>query len=799
MLIAGHAALARADTLEGIHKIQHVVIINQENRSFDTYFGTYPGANGIPGGVCLPDPQNGGCIAPFYNTSEKNFGGPHGSEATEVDIDGGKMDGFVASAEQRKKCQKNEPFCGACTEEELEKEARCNDVMGYHDARQLPNYWKYAEKYVLQDDMFQSVASWSLPEHLYGISGWSAICPHNDPNGLHCVNDVNPESLSHEAYGPVIPGKATYSWTDLPHLLTAHGVSWRYYLFEGGEPDCVNDESVSCAKKKQNHFTPGIWNPLPAFTDVQEDNSLGNIQSLVKFYEAVHQTTECELPSVSWVVPNLKVSEHPRSLIASGQTYVTTLINSIMRSPCWGSTAIFLTWDDWGGFYDHVAPPQIDENGYGIRVPGLTISPYARKGLIDHQQLSHDAYLKFIEDDFLEGQRLNPATDGRPDARTSVREEAAGLGDLASEFDFTQEPSAPVLLSPHPLPGPPSRAPGSPHEAPTVKTGAASAVTMSSATLAGTVNPNLGIISVCRFEYGNTSSLGSSVPCSNLPEYGQHNQEVSAQLEGLAANKKYFYKLTASNNEGDSAQGETEIFKTAAHAGLPQIGRCKIAPTHTGRYTEPACRTFSAGQNSGAFEWLPGPAAGGLKGKLGGATIGAPGQLQVRCTSGSVTGAVSSPTSLEASIALEGCQTVKSKEPCQTPGAGAATIATEPLNGTIDYVTGGEVPSVGIALEPAGEATMLVTYECAVGGGTRISERGSVIATTPADVLSKSISLKFTAKKNHQQPEAFEGQPNSVLTALIEPLGGGATEAGSTWSATITATLEEALEIKATN
>ena len=148
---------------------------------------------------------------------------------------------------------------------------------------------------------------------------------------------------------------------------------------------------------------------------------------------------------------------------------------------------------------------------------------------------------------------------------------------------------------------------------------------------------------------------------------------------------------------------------------------------------------------------------------------------------------------------LEGCQTQKSKEPCQTPGAGTSTIATEPLGGTVDYVTGGAEPSVGIGLEPGGEATMLVVYECAVGGGTRISERGGVIATTAADVLSKSLSLKFTAKKNHQQPDAFEGDPSLVLTALIEPLGGTASEAGSTWSATITATLEEPLEIKATN
>jgi phospholipase C len=135
------------------------------------------------------------------------------------------------------------------------------------------------------------------------------------------------------------------------------------------------------------------------------------------------------------------------------------LINSIMRSRCWNSSSIFLSWDDWGGFYDHVAPPTIDQNGYGLRVPGLVISPYAKTGYIDHQQLSHDAYLKFIEDDFLAGARLNPMTDGRPDSRPDVREEAPGLGNLASDFNFERPPRPPLLLSPHPRPGPPSEPP----------------------------------------------------------------------------------------------------------------------------------------------------------------------------------------------------------------------------------------------------------------------------------------------------------------------------------------------------
>jgi hypothetical protein len=123
-----------------------------------------------------------------------------------------------------------------------------------------------------------------------------------------------------------------------------------------------------------------------------------------------------------------------------------------MRSPDWPSTAIFLSWDDWGGFYDHVAPPQIDQNGYGLRVPGIVISPYARAGFVDNQTLSHDAYLKFIEDDFLGGERINPTTDGRPDPRPDVREANPALGDLAADFDFTQPPAPPFLLPVHPAP-----------------------------------------------------------------------------------------------------------------------------------------------------------------------------------------------------------------------------------------------------------------------------------------------------------------------------------------------------------
>ncbi len=458
MVVLGLAAASGAVAEpEGIHKIQHVVVIMQENRSFDSYFGTYPGANGIPAGVCEPDPVNGGCVAPFYDPNDENYGGPHGHGAFTGDLDGGKMDGFIGQAEKGSNCSSTEPDCSPCTEQDAS--AQCVDVMGYHDAREIPNYWTYAQNFVLQDDMFEPNSSWSWPEHLFEVSAWSATCSNwSDP--MSCVSAIE---------GPPDPREKikfyeehSLPWTDITYLLHQHKpeVSWRYYVFEGSEPDCEDDEAMTCAPVSQGPTTPGIWNPLSYFGDVREDGQLGNVQSLTNFYTAVHDTSECGLPNVSWITPNNKVSEHPTALVSTGQAYVTTLINSIMRSPCWDSTAVFLTWDDWGGFYDNVVPPDIDENGYGFRVPGLVISPYARAGYIDHQQLSHDAYLKFIEDDFLEGEALNPQTDGRPDSRPDVREQAVGLGNLESDFDFCQAPRAPLLLPTHPAPGPASDPPG---------------------------------------------------------------------------------------------------------------------------------------------------------------------------------------------------------------------------------------------------------------------------------------------------------------------------------------------------
>src|SRR5579875_2499402 len=456
-------AAATASTLQGIHKIQHVVVIMQENRSFDNYFGTYPGADGIPmkngkPTVCVPDPESGECVAPFPDNGDHNTSGPHGESNAVADIDGGKMDGFIGQAQHK--------F----------DDAAATDVMSYHTGASLKNYWEYAHRYVLQDHLFASSESWSLSEHLYMVSGWSASCGgpdgddeddpsscvsdesgdnqppdrHADPSNvvhqcagatesracrtalasthirprlrpavyhlmrdncdlsgsfvawsdtytdgtyMQCTSAINASSLPDRVKTTLL-GQASYlkppdyAWTDLTYLLHKQNVSWRYYVMNGHEPDCRDDTEATCPAHRQNARTPGIWNPLPYFDDVHEDHQLRDVAPLKRFYRAARLGT---LPAVSWVTPNSTVSEHAPHSVSAGQAYVTGLVNSIERGPDWPSTAIFISWDEWGGFYDHVVPPTVDGGGYGLRVPGLLISPYARRGYIDNQVLSHDA------------------------------------------------------------------------------------------------------------------------------------------------------------------------------------------------------------------------------------------------------------------------------------------------------------------------------------------------------------------------------------------------------------------------
>ncbi len=434
--------------------IRHVLIIMQENRSFDSYFGTYPGANGIHAGVCVPlnpsAPQQG-CVAPFHDVHDANAGGPHtaAAAASDLDIVGGiaQLDGFVAAqASAAVNCQPTKPNCAGSIDG-----ARRHDVMGYHTAREIPNYWSYAQHFVLQDNLFEGVRSWSLPAHLELTSEWVASCGNYGSVGT-CASAVNvPRNIT------------TYPWVSLFELLDRHGVSWKYYLGDGNEPDC-DDDAMTCAPQLQTTSVPSIWNPAPAFAWVKSKGANYLALHNPPIEQVLADIKAGRLPQVAWLVPANDYSEHPPAGITAGMEYVTSVVNAVMQSPYWTDTVIFLTWDDWGGFYDHVQPPLVDTLadgvtplGYGLRVPGLTISAYARAGTIDHAVLSFDSYATFFEDLFMNGARLNPASLGEPDARPDVRDSLtevtlpdgakAPIGNLLDEFDFSQAPLPPLVLS----------------------------------------------------------------------------------------------------------------------------------------------------------------------------------------------------------------------------------------------------------------------------------------------------------------------------------------------------------------
>jgi phospholipase C len=420
----------------GLSKIKHVIVIMQENRSFDHYFGMYPGADGIPVDgngnptVCVNDPKTGDCVYPWHDSTDVSNGGPHGVRSANKDVNGGAMDGFISEYETGLRNCLNKPGSPDCGVPKPQP-----DVMSYKLRSDLPEYWAYADNYVLQDHMFEPSLTWSLVAHLNMLSGWAARCSRvDDPSS--CENEVDAVDDARFQASP------NYAWTDITHLLNQYSVPWGYYVFDGTEPDCVNPADLTCIPLPQSYRTGSIWNPLPNFTDVRQNGQLGNIQSVDNFAAAARNGT---LPAVSWVVPTNSVSEHPPAKITDGRKYVTYMVNQVMQGPDWDSSAIFLAWDDWGGFYDHVNPPRIDANGLGLRVPGLIISPYAKRGYIDHNVHSFDSYLRFIEDVFLGGARLDPTTDGRPDPRPVVRENSP-VSDLSDDFDFTQPPRPPVVI-----------------------------------------------------------------------------------------------------------------------------------------------------------------------------------------------------------------------------------------------------------------------------------------------------------------------------------------------------------------
>jgi phospholipase C len=398
------AQAAAAHVPNGLHKVDHIVWIIQENHSFDNYFGTYPGVDGTPPGTCSPVlPGSKRCVAPFHMPK----GMPpcdlaHRWVIAHAAYDHGAMDGYVWAE-------------------------GTSYTIGYYDQSDIPNYWNYAKHYTLCDRFFSSLMGASLPNHLYTVAAQSGGVINNIFS-IHEIEDV-------------LDSPGGYSFATMVNLFTKANISWKYYV----ETQPVNPTKGNrdyLADPDPKHYS--LWNPLPGFKAIRDNPAdMAHLVSLNEYFRDLQRGT---LPEVSWIVPMGRDSEHPPASPAVGMWYVTRLVNALMESPYWKETVIFLTWDDYGGFFDHVPPPLVDAYGYGPRVPTLVISPFARTDYVSHETYDFTSMLKFIEVRF--GLAHLTARDDHADPMFDC-------------FDFNQAPAPPdVIAIPADLPSPPTWAEG---------------------------------------------------------------------------------------------------------------------------------------------------------------------------------------------------------------------------------------------------------------------------------------------------------------------------------------------------
>jgi phospholipase C len=348
--VAAQSAVTPGDTPTNT-PIKHFIVLMQENHTFDNYFGTYPGVDGIPKGISMPvdptNPNNTEFVSSFHigNMAIKDLS--HSFGTFREQYDNGKMDGFVYASVLRK------------------KDGRL--TMGYYDGTDLPYYWNIADNFVLFDRYFSSARNGSYQNHMYWVAGAPPAGGNSGTAYLSGNNDI-----------PTIFDK-----------LEAKGISWKFYV-QNYDPS-INYRNLN---ELGNRASQVLWVPLLTMDRFLDNPLLSkHIVDLSEYFVDLKNGT---LPSVAYITPS-GASEHPPGSLQSGQRFVKTLIQELMRSPYWDSSAFLWSYDDWGGWYDHVVPPQVDSIGYGFRVPALMVSAYARKGYIDSTQLDFSSDLKFIE------------------------------------------------------------------------------------------------------------------------------------------------------------------------------------------------------------------------------------------------------------------------------------------------------------------------------------------------------------------------------------------------------------------
>lgn len=385
--------------------IEHVVIVNKENRSFDHYFGEFPGVDGATQGQIHTGEMIDLWRAP--DSMPNDIG--HDSDAFFTGYNGGLMNGFDLVG-------------GAISED--------GEYLAYSQMEedQIPSYWAYARTYAIGDAMFSDFHGASFANNTYMVAGQTG--EYEASTGFRSIwdNPVAPRRPGFPRWGCDDPPDSTaqmvsptgqvsrsypcFNFPALPNILHDYGVSWRFY-----------------SDKDSGGF---VHNTLNAIRSVRYDSELwSNVVPFGDFYTDAAAGT---LPAVSWVLG--QELEHPPTSTCQGENETVSLLNAIMQGPNWDSTAVFVFWDEWGGFYDHVPPPQVDIRGYGARMPLLVISPWTKwgessdGGYISHTFYSHASYLAHVGTNW----SLPPITP-----------RVGSANDMMDIFDFAQAPKPPLI------------------------------------------------------------------------------------------------------------------------------------------------------------------------------------------------------------------------------------------------------------------------------------------------------------------------------------------------------------------
>jgi phospholipase C len=428
----------------GVHlaslPIKHIIFIVKENRTYDVYFGKYDGGNGTTTGVI----SDGGIVKlePLIDKSNPDIN--HCWECALTAYNDGGMNGF------------NLITPGGTVIDDG------GTPHGYQVASRsdIPNYYLLANTFSMSDNFFSSLHGPSFPNHLYTIAAQSGgigdnpgaatnppaptvgpctgvgpdACPDPGEAGLEPTN-VTPQTATTGVWGcdadpkvrvPVYDEEGTvemiYPCLDFPTMadrLMAAGVSWKMYAPNPGIDDAGFQGSAGY-----------IWTVYNAIRHIRDTPTWqANVVTTDQF---ITDAMSGNLPAVSWISTPSAVSEHPPASVCEGENWTVSLLQALAAGGDWADSAVFLTWDDFGGFYDHVAPTQIDYWGLGFRVPFIVISPYAKPGYIDHTQGEFASVLKFIETDF-----------GVP----NLTDRDMNTSDLTQFFDFTQTPVAMPTLT----------------------------------------------------------------------------------------------------------------------------------------------------------------------------------------------------------------------------------------------------------------------------------------------------------------------------------------------------------------